>query len=204
MYQEGIYTPDAATRWMGSIAMDNNGSIGLAYMKVDSAAGLYAGLYYTGRRACDSLGTLPIKEETAVAGAGSQTGTNRDGDYAQLSLDPDGVTFWYTGEFMGGTTGVSAAQTRIFSFQIPVCANTTIASVSITSGSNPQCAGNSITFTTSVTNGGTSPSYLWQVDGVNVGTNNPTYTTSSLTNGQVVRCIVTSNLPGAKIGRAHV
>jgi hypothetical protein len=93
MYQEGIYTPDANSRWMGSIAMDNNGSIGLSYLKSNSTS-IYPGLYYTGRRTCDPLGTLPVTEQVAIAGTGSQTGgVNRVGDYAHTSLDPDGVTF---------------------------------------------------------------------------------------------------------------
>jgi len=56
MYQEGIYTPDTDTRWMGSIVMDDNGSIGLSYMKTNANTNLYPGLYYTGRRSCDPLG----------------------------------------------------------------------------------------------------------------------------------------------------
>lgn len=64
---------------------------------------------------------------------------------------------------------------------------------SITSGSNPTCAGASITFTAVETNGGTTPAYQWQVDGVNAGTNSATYT-SVLTGGEVVTCVLTSNL----------
>ena len=48
-----------------------------------------------------------------------------------------------------------------------------------------------MTFTATPTSGGSSPSYQWQVNGSNVGTDSPTYTTSSLTNGQVVTCIMT-------------
>lgn len=196
MYQEGIYTPDGATRWMGSIAMDNNGSIGLAYMKTDSANVLYPGLYYTGRRSCDPPGTLPIVETQVITGTGYQTGTNRNGDYSQLVLDPDGVTFWYTSEYMGGTSGGSAARTHIFSYQIAPCGNAAGVYISQTAGSNPQCPGASATFTATPTNGGTTPVYQWQVNGVNAGTNSPTFTTTSLTNGQIVSCIMTSNMVG--------
>jgi hypothetical protein len=63
----------------------------------------------------------------------------------------------------------------------------------ITAGSNPSCTGQPVTFTATPTNGGTSPSYQWQVNGNNVGTNSPTYSSSSLTNGQVVTCVMTSN-----------
>lgn len=199
MYQEGIYTPDANTRWMGSIAMDNNGSIGLSYLKSNSTS-IYPGLYYTGRRTCDPLGTLPVTETVAIAGTGSQTGgVNRVGDYAHTSLDPDGVTFWSTSEYMGGTTGASAARTRIFSYQITPCTTTVTASVAIalTAGTEPSCAGVSRTYTATPTNGGTAPTYQWRVNGTNVaGATSSTYTTTTLTNGQVVTCVMTSNLAG--------
>ncbi|HRH66112.1 MAG TPA: hypothetical protein PLU53_07430 [Bacteroidia bacterium] len=195
LYQEGIYTPDAATRWMGSIAMDMNGSIGLVYLKSD-ATSIYPGLYYTGRRNCDPPGTLPIAETQVVAGTGSQTGGNRNGDYSQLVLDPDGVTFWFTGEYMGGATGTSAARTRIFSFQIPICTSDASVIISQTSGTNPLCPGAAATFTALPTNGGTTPAYQWKLNGTNVGTNSDTYTVSSLNNGDVITCVMTSNMPG--------
>ncbi|MFY9311125.1 MAG: T9SS type A sorting domain-containing protein [Bacteroidia bacterium] len=72
-------------------------------------------------------------------------------------------------------------------------------SIGITSGTNPACEGQSLTFTSYPHNGGTNPTYQWKVDGVNVGTNSPTYTTSTLTNGQVVTCELTSNLSGVTI-----
>lgn len=73
-----------------------------------------------------------------------------------------------------------------------------IAGVAITqtAGTNPMCPGASATFSATPTNGGTAPTYQWQVNGANVGTNSSTYTTTSLTNGQVVTCVMTSNLGG--------
>src|SRR6185295_9471899 len=65
-----------------------------------------------------------------------------------------------------------------------------------TVGSNPQCAGLTATFTATPFNGGTTPAYQWKVNGSNVGTNSPTYTTTTLTNGQIVTCVMTSNLVG--------
>jgi PKD repeat protein len=72
-----------------------------------------------------------------------------------------------------------------------------IASVSIalTTGSNPMCPGANAVFTATPFNGGTAPTYQWQVNGSNVGTG-ATYATTTLTNGQTVTCIMTSNLPG--------
>ena len=199
MYQQGTYTPDANTRWMGSIAMNNDGSIGLSYLKSNSTS-IFPGIFYTGRKSCDALGTMTVAETQVIAGTGSQTGSvNRVGDYSHQTVDPtDGVTFWSTSEYMGGSTGVSAARTRIFSYTIVPCSVALVASVSIaiTSGSNPTCSGSSVTFTATPTNGGTTPVYQWKVNGVNAGTNSPTFTTTTLTTGQIVTVVMTSNLPG--------
>jgi PKD repeat protein len=158
MYQQGIYTPDAATRWMGGIAMDNNGAIALCYLKSD-ATSIYPGLYYTGRRPCDPLGTMPVTESVAIAGTGSQTGgINRDGDYSQVVLDGDGVTFWCTSEYMGGATGGSAARTRIFSFQLPTCGAAAPVADFIADNTTP-CIGATVNFTDLSTN--TPTSWAW-------------------------------------------
>jgi uncharacterized protein (TIGR02145 family) len=67
------------------------------------------------------------------------------------------------------------------------------AGVSITTSSNPFCPGSSVTFLATPTNGGTTPSYLWKVNGITVGTNSNTYSYNPQ-NGDSVRCIMTSNL----------
>ncbi len=79
---------------------------------------------------------------------------------------------------------------------VPVIVQPSVASAVITAGTNPICAGQSVTFTATPTNGGTTPVYQWKVNGVNAGTNSPTFTTTSLTTGQIVTCVLTSNLPG--------
>ena len=67
--------------------------------------------------------------------------------------------------------------------------------IAITNGTNPTCSGASVTFTATPTNGGTAPTYQWLVNASNAGTG-ATFTTSSLTNGQSVTCVMTSNLSG--------
>ena len=66
-------------------------------------------------------------------------------------------------------------------------------STAITTGSNPACGGQSFTFTATPTNGGTTPVYQWKVNGINVGTDSTSYTSSTLTDGQVVTCVMTSS-----------
>ncbi len=65
--------------------------------------------------------------------------------------------------------------------------------VAITSGSNPTCSGQSVTFTASSTNGGTTPSYQWKKNGSNVGSNSSAYPTASISNGDIITCVMTSN-----------
>jgi hypothetical protein len=116
IYQQSAYTPDASTRWVGSMAMDDNGSIALCYAKSNSTS-IYPSLAYTARLASDPLNIMTFSETMAATGSGVQTGVNRFGDYSQTSIDPsDGTVFWHTGEyFVGGNIA-----TRIYSFRVPL------------------------------------------------------------------------------------
>ena len=67
-------------------------------------------------------------------------------------------------------------------------------SVTIISSVVAGCAGTPITFTATPVNGGTNPIYQWQMNGINVGNNSPTYT-STIINGSKIKCILTSNAP---------
>ncbi|HEX7412183.1 MAG TPA: FISUMP domain-containing protein, partial [Bacteroidales bacterium] len=58
---------------------------------------------------------------------------------------------------------------------------------------NPVCAGNSVTYTATPTNGGSSPAYQWKLNGSNVGTNIPNYTYTP-NNGDIINCILISNI----------
>ena len=200
IYQQGIYSPDNLNRWVGSIAMDDLGNIGLCYT-VSGSSSNYPSLAYTGRLSNDPLNTMTFSETTAIAGVVSQTNTNRFGDYAHTSLDPDGSTFWHTGEYMGGNV-LYAPRTRIYSFRLQEH-NTAVVAINSNKLQNTICIGDSITFYATPFNGGSTPTYQWQVNGINVGTNSATYTSDTLSNGAVVTCMMTSNDPNAIGGIAH-
>lgn len=115
LYQEGTYAPDALNRWVGSIAMDDNGAIALCYAVAGPSPATSPSLRYTGRLQGDPLGQMTFTETTAIAGSGSVTSCgNRFGDYSQTAIDPDGITFWHTGEYVAN----GSPRTRIYSFQL--------------------------------------------------------------------------------------
>jgi hypothetical protein len=66
-------------------------------------------------------------------------------------------------------------------------------SVSIVADQNSVCAGTTVTFTATPTNGGTSPVYQWKKNGTNVGSNSNTYAYVPA-NNDVITCLLTSNL----------
>ncbi len=66
------------------------------------------------------------------------------------------------------------------------------ASVSIAaSPAGAICAGTNVTFTATPTNGGSPPSYVWNRNGVDVGTG-VSYSDATLTNGIPIKCFMTS------------
>jgi hypothetical protein len=126
VYQQGTFAPDDGVhRWMGSIAMDNNGNMALGYSVVNGVD-VYPGIRYTGRMAGDPLDTMTVPEATIIDGTGVQTTTNsRWGDYTSMNVDPrDDCTFWYVNEYYtaeGQATSAAGWQTRIASFRMPDC-----------------------------------------------------------------------------------
>jgi gliding motility-associated-like protein len=66
-------------------------------------------------------------------------------------------------------------------------------SLSIAALPNGVCAGTAVTFTATPTNGGAAPVYQWLLNGNDTGENSTTFTSSTLINGDIVKCIMTSN-----------
>ena len=64
-------------------------------------------------------------------------------------------------------------------------------SISTKSTSTSNCA--PIVFNASAINGGAAPVYQWTLNGANVGTNSPVFSTSNLPNGSIVQCALSSN-----------
>ena len=116
IYQQGtLANPDGNSRWMGGIAMDANGNIGLAYDLSGTTA--FPSIKYTARNACDPLGSMTLPEQTIVNGTGAHTSSSRWGDYNTLVNDPSTPgSFWGTSEY-------SVHSTHVFNFSITSACN---------------------------------------------------------------------------------
>ena len=66
--------------------------------------------------------------------------------------------------------------------------------IAVSASATTICAGTSITFTATATNGGSAPAYQWKVNGSNAGTNSNTFSSTALNNGDIVSCTLTSSL----------
>ncbi len=85
----------------------------------------------------------------------------------------------------GSTT--SSAKTLTVNSNLPASV-----SIAITSGAQTICAGTSVTFTATPTNGGATPAYQWKVNGVDAASTTDTFTTAALANSDQVTVEMTS------------
>jgi hypothetical protein len=142
IFQEGTYAPgttDGIHRWMGSIAMDTVGNMALGYSASDGTS-TFPSSWYTGRLAGDPLGTMPQGEASFINGTGSQTGSQRWGDYTSMNIDPvDDCTFWYVNEYLPVTSSVGW-RLRIGSFKFPSCSLGPTFTLAVTPASQSICA----------------------------------------------------------------
>jgi len=133
IYQQGTFAPDdSESRWMSSIAINEDGSMVLAYNVSSSTT--FPSLRYTGRTFCDELGTMPIAETSIIEGSASN-GSNRYGDYNDISIDEGDGTFWFTGEYNPGSNW----STRIANLEIDLLCD--VFKLSTTKDSDKICLG---------------------------------------------------------------
>ena len=115
--QQGTYAPDGAFRWMASPAIDRFGNIAIGFSYGGPAD--YVGQRFAARLVNDPLGTLPLREQTLVAGEDVPTAM-RWQDYTQTAIDPDDdCTIWYVGDYI--KKGASSYSTKIGAFRLPGC-----------------------------------------------------------------------------------
>jgi hypothetical protein len=133
------------------------------------------------------------------------------GNSTTLSASGAGVLGWYSastgGTYLGGGSSFITpvlTSSKTFYVQDSTClasSRTAIAvivipnlpvMVSIEASENYICEGTSVAYTATPVNGGSNPSYQWQVNGTNAGTNSSTYTYAPA-NEDAVTVIMTSS-----------
>ncbi|NJC95717.1 MAG: hypothetical protein FIB03_05145 [Anaerolineae bacterium] len=171
VYQQATYSPDAANRWVGSVAMNGAGDIGLGYSV--SSTSISPSIRFTGRLAGDPLNQMTQGEGTIINGSGYQTHTSgRWGDYAMMAVDPvDDCTFWFTTEYYNSVSS-AGWQTRVGSFQLASCGGPTdlAPTVTVTSPTNGSTVSGTVNVTANASddNGVTQVEFF--VDGSSIGT----------------------------------
>lgn len=117
--QQGTFSPDSTSRWMGSIAMDRFGNIGLGYSA--SSRRIHPSIRIAAQKFGGPSGTLGT-EQVILNSSSSQDGdgAERWGDYSSMAIDPvDDSTFWFTTEYLGTPYNSSFNwSTRIVAFKV--------------------------------------------------------------------------------------
>lgn len=85
------------------------------------------------------------------------------------------------------------SSSTITSNTITITSTGTVTPTIAIGNSSSVCAGQSVQFSSVITDGGANPSYQWKLNGNNVGANTATHTFSSLNNGDIVTCVLTSS-----------
>ncbi|MDE3187402.1 MAG: hypothetical protein KGM96_07755 [Acidobacteriota bacterium] len=120
---QGTFSPDSTTyRWMGSIAQDGTGNLGLGYST--SSGSMYPSVAVTGMEKGVDSGMET--EAVLYNGPNFQDTYSRWGDYSSVAVDPkDNCTFWYTTEYSTPTNVFGIYNffwgTVIGSFNFPNC-----------------------------------------------------------------------------------
>lgn len=97
-----------------------------------------------------------------------------------------------TPPMLGGTVSINVPVTVVSSINSTSPQGGIMSTISSLPADATVCAGKPIDFTASIP-AGTTVSYQWQVNGVNAGFNQPTFSSSTLQNGDMVTCVTANN-----------
>jgi len=119
----GVYSSAGQHRFFGDLAVNHCDDMTVGYTK--SSSSMWPSIFYTGRKASDTPGTLQAEAQLKageIAYTAFDSAPRRWGDYTEMTIAPDGVTFWYLGEYSKNTGTTSGRWgTWIGSFTFADC-----------------------------------------------------------------------------------
>ena len=233
--QAGVFGSSGEWRFFPDLAVNHCDDMSVGYSK--SSPSMFPATWVTGREATDTPGFL--QAETQLK-AGELTYTSfetndpqfqayRWGDYTGMTIDPDGLTFWYLGEYAkntGNTVGNPDTRwgTYIGSFSYPncqtstcgngvidppeVCDGTNLGGATCVSqgfdGGSLACTGDCLTFDTSAcftcTQGDTNGKWLLPLGGSPGGARGRLFIGTTSVYGMSVTLTATSATTGTFVG----
>ena len=101
----GVYSSSGQYRQFPDLAVNHCDDMAVGYTK--SSSSMFPGIYVTGRLSTDPAGTLQsevLQKSGEIAYTSFETSAPRRwGDYTEMTIDPNGLTFWYLGEYSKNT-----------------------------------------------------------------------------------------------------
>ena len=195
-YASGWTYPTVGTRTSTTTqatGISTFGEFAIAECKAPAAFNVTGGGSY-----CSGSGGLAVGLNGSEAGIGYQLkldgvdiGSNVVGTGSAISFGNQTSGGVYTAVATSlASTGCSNSMTGSVTIAVNPVVNP---SISISATASTICTGTSVTFDATAQYGGSSPAYQWKVNGSNVGTNSTSYTSTTLANGDVVTCVLTSS-----------
>ncbi|HRO97451.1 MAG TPA: T9SS type A sorting domain-containing protein, partial [Ferruginibacter sp.] len=129
---------------------------------------------------------------------GNPVGTDQNTYTTSTLVDGDQVSVVLTSDVTPCATG-NPATSNVITTTVNALQPVSV-TISSSDVDNTICDGESVTFTATPVNGGVSPSYQWLLNGNPVGSDQDTYTTSTLADGDVVSVVLTSNITPCATG----
>lgn len=120
--QAGVYASDNTHRIFPNLAVNHCNDMAVGYTK--SSSSMFPGVWYTGRLNSDPAGALQSEAQLKageVAYTAFDSPPYRWGDYTGMTIAPNGLTFWYLGEYSKNLAGSTRWGNYIGSFTFPTC-----------------------------------------------------------------------------------
>jgi gliding motility-associated-like protein len=140
--------------------------------------------------------TITIKAMVSNAGGspnyqwmvnGNKTGSNAPMMISTHLKAGDVITCSYTDNTNCSANG------SVLSNAIKMGGSGTAPSLTIVAATDTICKGSTVTFTANPVNAGANPVYQWKVNNINKGTNDPAFSVSTLSDGDIINCSIKTN-----------